>query len=104
VLSIAVTEGNNLRMFRCVELESGTPEEVAAVLFPTYAFVEDEWKRRPERLLLCGFGTTGDDTAHVLEAELSTRVEPMRGTHGTPGPYNAGLMGYLQAMGMEVAA
>ncbi len=103
-LSIAVTEGNNLRMFRCVELETVTPEEVAAVLFPTYAFVEDEWKRKPERLLLCGFGALGGDAAHVLEAELNTKVEPLRGAHGMPGPYNAGLMGYLHGMGMEVAA
>lgn len=103
-LSVAVTEGNHLRMFRCVELDSGTPEEVAAVLFPTYAFVEDEWKRKPERLLLCGFGTAGGDAAHVLEVELNTRVEPMRGAHGMPGPYNAGLMGYLQGIGMEVVA
>lgn len=103
-MSIAVTEGNNLRMFRCVELETVTPEEVAAVLFPTYAFVEDEWKRRPERLLLCGFGGLGGDVAQALEVELNTRVEPLRGAHGTPGPFNAGLMGYLQGMGMEVAA
>lgn len=103
-MSIAVTEGNNLRMFRCVELETVSPEEVAAVLFPTYAFVEDEWKRRPERLSLCGFGGLSGDVAQVLEAELNTRVEPLRGAHGTPGPFNAGLMGYLQGMGMEVAA
>lgn len=103
-LSIAVTEGNHLRMFRCLELDAVTPEEVAAVLFPTYAFVEDEWKRKPERLLLCGFGPMGESIAQGLAEELTTTVDPLRGPLGMPSPYNAGLMGYLHGLGVEVAA
>lgn len=102
VLSVAVTEGNLLRMFRCVELDYINTEELTGILFPTYAFIEDEFKVRPERLLLCGFGSFGDSIAPDLEAELNTRVGPLRSPFGVPGPFNAGLLGYLQSVGMEV--
>ncbi|MBI4902771.1 MAG: hypothetical protein HY820_04000 [Acidobacteria bacterium] len=101
VLSIAVTEGDLLRMYRCVELASVTGEEISSVLFPTFAYIEDEFKKRPERTLLCGFGNLGEEIAMHLEQEMQVRVEPLRSPFGLPGPYNAGLMGYLQRTGIE---
>ncbi|MBL8231047.1 MAG: hypothetical protein JNL98_21325 [Bryobacterales bacterium] len=102
VLSVAVTENNALRVFRCVELDEVSTDELTGILFPTYAFIEDEFKARPDRLLLCGFGAFGDSIAAELESELNTRVAPLRSPFGPPGPFNAGLHGYLQSVGMEV--
>lgn len=96
-LSVLVTENGALRMVRCVELEHLTPDEFMAVLFPTFAYVEDELKRRPERLLLCGFGEGGGHLAQQLTSELNVAVEPLRAVQGYPGPYNAGLLGYLRS-------
>ncbi|HUQ92332.1 MAG TPA: hypothetical protein VM120_11680 [Bryobacteraceae bacterium] len=101
-LSVAVTENNVLRMFRCVEMAAVSAEEITTVLFPTFAYVEDELKRRPERLLLCGFGSFGETIAPALELELHTPIEPLRSPLGIAGPHNAGLMGYLQGVGIEV--
>lgn len=103
-LSVAVSENNALRMFRCVELEHVTPEELSAVLYPTYAFVEDEFKRRPEKLFLCGFGGFGDAIAPDLRSELLTEVEPLRSPFGSPGPFTAGLLGYIQSVGLQMGA
>ncbi|MDX1980517.1 MAG: hypothetical protein SFV51_09635 [Bryobacteraceae bacterium] len=100
-LSVLVTDSNSLKMVRCVELEHVTTDEVMAVLFPTFAFVEDEMKRRPERLLVCGFGAACDGMAEQLGAELSVPVEPLRSLYGPPGAFNSGLYGYLQ--GVEAA-
>lgn len=106
-LTVAVVDQNALRMYRCVELDELTAEAVLAILYPTYAYIEDEFKRKPERLLLCGFGSFGEVIAPGLEAELSTTVEPLRSALGTIGTSNAGLLGYLAGTGvasLEVAA
>ncbi|MBI3470050.1 MAG: hypothetical protein HY235_25170 [Acidobacteria bacterium] len=104
VLSVAVSQNGVLRMFRCVETDQVTPEEITAVLFPTFAYVEDELGHKPQRLLLCGFGAFGEAIASVLRAELEAAVEPVRSAYGAPGPFNAGLFGYLQSIGMEIGA
>ncbi len=61
-------------------------------------YVEDELKRRPKRLLMCGFGAIGEAMAPELESELNVSVEPLRSRFGVPGPYNAGLYGYLESV------
>ncbi|MBI3209569.1 MAG: hypothetical protein HYZ37_11800 [Candidatus Solibacter usitatus] len=104
VLSIAVTEHNMLRLFRCVELDTVTPEEIGAVLYPTFAYVEDEFKKRPARLLLCGFGDMVPDASRILGAEMQVQVEPLRSHLGLPGPYNAGLLGYVRSTGIDLGA
>jgi type IV pilus assembly protein PilM len=50
-LSIAVLEGGELRLARCVELTSPTEEEMAGVLQPTLAYAEDEFGATSPRLL-----------------------------------------------------
>jgi type IV pilus assembly protein PilM len=98
VLSIAVTVNNNLKLLRCVELSNVTADEILALLFPTFAYVEDEMHKRPEKLLLCGFGAMGEALAPQLAAELAAEVEPLRSRYGVPGAFNAGMLGYLQAL------
>jgi type IV pilus assembly protein PilM len=101
VLSVAVTEQNTLRIYRCVELDVVTAETVLGILFPTYAYIEDEYKKKPERLLLCGFGAFGEFAAPQLEHDLGSPVEALRSPLGTPTPFNGGLLGYLSSVGLD---
>lgn len=97
VLSVLVQDAHRLKLARCVELESLTVEEILAVLHPTIAFIEDELKTRPDRVLLVGLPSA----AHDLARELELPVEPAQSRFGAPGEYNAGLLGYLSAGGIQ---
>jgi type IV pilus assembly protein PilM len=91
VLSVAVLSGNSVRLFRCVTMEEASTEEVLAVLHPTFAYIEDELSSSAAKLILCGF-------SHTLDG-LRCPVEPLRSRFGTPGSFNAGLLGYLESVG-----
>jgi hypothetical protein len=65
-------------------------------LHPTLAYIEDELRTSATRLVLCGFGEHGAVWGPLWEAELGLAVEPARSRFGAPGPFNAGLLGYLQ--------
>jgi hypothetical protein len=47
---------------------------------------------------LCGFGELAASLTPALETEMNLAVEPLRCQYGTPGPYNAGMYGYLQSL------
>ena len=93
-LSVSVVEDGRIKLVRCVELPDLTREEMEGVLIPTLAYIEDELKARPETLLVCGFGTNGDEVSWL--SEFGLRVEPLRSRLGTPTQQNAGLLGYLE--------
>lgn len=99
VLSVLVNEGARLKLVRTVELENISGDEILAVLFPTVAYIEDELAARPDRLRLCGFGHAGRSFAPEWESELGFPVELLESRFGAPGPYNAGLLGYLEQSG-----
>ncbi len=88
VLTVMVVLGGSLKLFRCVEMEDTSEEDVLRVLQPTFAYLEDELKAPDASLVLCGFspGALADWRAS----------EPLGGRFGTPGPFNAGLIGYLE--------
>lgn len=90
VLSVAVVSGNSIRLFRCVTMEEASAEEILGVLHPTFAYVEDELSTSVGKLILCGFNQTLDG--------LRCPVEPLRSRFGTPGSFNAGLLGYLESV------
>lgn len=98
VLTVCVLDHGRLKLFRCVELGEDVAEEVLSILFPTFAYVEDETGRRPEVLQLCGFGGTGESFRLRAQAELGVEVEPLRSRFGTPSQENAGLLGYLESL------
>jgi type IV pilus assembly protein PilM len=98
-LAVSVLEGENLRLVRSVELPALTIEEVMAVLYPTFAYIEDELAARPERLLVCGFGETAEALASHLETEFAISIEPLGSRFGAPDQTNAGLFGYLESLG-----
>lgn len=93
VLTVAVCEGRQPKLVRCVELPDLTREDVKAMLFPTLAYAEDTLGRHPEVLHACGLG----DVAAELSSEWNMPVEPLRSPWGTVNETNSGLLGWLQA-------
>jgi type IV pilus assembly protein PilM len=88
-LTVMVAAAGKLRLFRCLPLEEASAEEIRAVLYPTFAYAEDELGTPVRRLVLCGF----DEALSGLPCES----EPLRGRFGVAGAFNAGLLGYLEA-------
>jgi type IV pilus assembly protein PilM len=89
VLTVAVLAGGTIKLFRCVLLEGTGEDEILAVLHPTFAYVEDEMASPVEKLYLCGF-------RDGPPSQLRCETEPLRSSMGTPGEFNAGLLGYLE--------
>jgi type IV pilus assembly protein PilM len=90
VLSVAVMLGGQVKLFRCLALEDASEEEILAVLYPTFAFVEDELGQPVSKLVTCGFD--------FVPQSLQVAVEPLRSRLGTANPFNAGLLGYLEGV------
>ena len=91
VLTVTVLSGATIKLFRCVRLEGSDPDELLAILHPTFAYVEDELASPVRKLILCGF-------PHGVPGELRCETEPLRSRIGAPGEYNAGLLGYLESV------
>ena len=87
-----------MKLVRCLELPSPDLEDVAAVLVPTFVYVEDNLGGRAERLLLCGFGAQTSAAQYRFQGDLGVEVEPLRSPLGAPGEYDAGLLGYLRSI------
>jgi type IV pilus assembly protein PilM len=96
VLTVAVIEGHRLKLLRCVELESIDADEILGVLFPTFAYAEDQIGARPARLSMAGFGPNGESLRADCEAALGVPAEPLRSRFGAPASGSAGLYGYLE--------
>ena len=90
-LSLMVLAGQSLKLFRCVDLEGAGEEEVLSVLQPTFAYVEDELGTPARRLVLCGF-------PNGALAGVNRETEVLRSRLGSPGAFNAGLLGYLEGV------
>jgi type IV pilus assembly protein PilM len=97
VLTVMAIDHGVLRLVRSLELTEITLDEIAADLYPTFAYSEDSFGSRPETLLLCGFGGLATEATHRFEEELSAKVEriPFR---------NAGLAGYLHSRKIQGVA
>ena len=92
ILTVIVTKGGKLKLFRCLPLEDLSVEEILAVLHPTLSYAEDELGARATKLLVCGL------PASALQGALRTEVEiePLRSPIAALTPQNAGLLGYLE--------
>jgi type IV pilus assembly protein PilM len=98
VLTAIVRDGARVKFVRCLELPSNDLDEIAAILLPTFVYVEDNFGRRPEMLYLCGFGPQTSEAETRFSEELEVAVEPLRSPLGIPGEHNAGLLGYLRSI------
>jgi type IV pilus assembly protein PilM len=98
VLTVVVRDKTIVKLVRCVELPATNLDEIAAVLAPTFVYVEDNLGRRAEKLMLCAFGPETDEAQRRFERDLGVEVEPLRSPLGAPGENNAGLLGYLRSV------
>jgi type IV pilus assembly protein PilM len=98
VLTVLVRDKSTLKLARCLEMPSSALEDIAAVLLPTFVYIEDNLGGKAEHLVLCGFGAQTDDAQRRFREELGVEVEPLRSPIGTPGENNAGLLGYLRSI------
>jgi type IV pilus assembly protein PilM len=97
VLTVMAIDHGVLRLVRSLELTELTLDEIAADLYPTFAYSEDSFGSRPETLLLCGFGNLAHDATRRFEDELAAKVESL--------PFrNAGLAGYLRSRKVQGVA
>jgi type IV pilus assembly protein PilM len=99
VLSVLVTQGGRLKLVRTVELEDAETHQLLAVLYPTLAYIEDQLSSKADKLYLCGFGLKTQHLISEWRSELEVPMEPLQSKAGAPGPYNAGLLGYLESSG-----
>ena len=98
VLTLVVRDKAQIKLVRCLELPASELEEIAAVLIPTFVYIEDNLGKPAEKLLLCGFGDYADEAERRFTEELAVPVEPLQSTLGTPGENDAGLLGYLRSI------
>lgn len=97
-LTMMVLQNGRLKLVRCLEVSSNGIAEIAADLYPTFVFIEDNVGSKAGRLLLCGFGERTETAREQFQRELGVEVEPVRSPLGTPGENNAGLLGYLKSV------
>lgn len=98
-LTALVVDGSVLKLARCVEIESANQADIEGVIHPTLAYIEDELRSTPKRILLCGLGPAGEQMGQYWHSEWGVQVETLRSRYGAPGPANAGLLGYLESLG-----
>ena len=98
VLSLIVLQGSQIKLARCIELDTDHPEEMDSILHPTVAYIEDELKAVLRRVWLCGFDDQRLALVQRFQTEWRAPVEPLRSRFGTPNANNAGLLGYLESV------
>jgi len=91
-LTLMVVAEGKLKLFRCLTLETANEDEILSVLQPTLAYAEDELGAPVKRILACG------DPGVWRLASGHLAAEPLHSRLGTPGPFNAGLYGYLESV------
>lgn len=93
-LTVLALRDGILTLARTLELTSRTTdplEEISADLYPTLIYLEDQTGLRPEKLILAGFGASGDIAATRLSLELDISAEALEADP-------PGLMGYLSSL------
>jgi type IV pilus assembly protein PilM len=98
VLTVVVRDKGVVKLVRCLEVSSQEFEDLAAVLLPTFVYVEDNLGSAADSLFLCGFGVQTESAQKRFQSELGIAVEPLHSPFGAVGENNAGLLGYLQSV------
>jgi type IV pilus assembly protein PilM len=100
-LTVMVLHERRLKLVRCLEISGADIAEIAADLYPTFVYIEDNLGAQAERLLLCGFGDRLEAARQQFHDELGVDVQPVRSPMAPPGENNAGLLGYLRSLGRD---
>lgn len=103
ILTVLVSHLGVLKLVRSLELTEVSLPEIAADLYPTFVYVEDNLHAVAARLVLCGFGDLESAAIVEFQAEMGIGVEAMRSRLGAVNGRNAGLLGYLQSLGKSAA-
>ncbi len=77
-LTLAVLDRGVLKLLRSIELSDGGMAEVASHLYPTFAYMEDQFGQRPQEVLTCGFGRSSDDLAAEIGQPCRPGALPLR--------------------------
>jgi type IV pilus assembly protein PilM len=101
VLTVLVLQNGRLKLVRCLEVAAADIAEIAADLYPTFVYIEDNMGAPAARLLLCGFEENLEAARRQFQGELGVEVEPVRSPLGAPGQNNAGLLGYLRSVARD---
>lgn len=101
VLTVMVLHHGRLKLVRCLEIAGTDIAEIAADLYPTFVYIEDNLGAKAERLLLCGFGERLEPARQQFHGELGVDVQPVRSPLSPPGENNAGLLGYLRSLARD---
>jgi type IV pilus assembly protein PilM len=96
-MSVAVCDGRQPKLVRCVEMDNFGADEVMGVLYPTFAYAEDELEQRPARMFTCGFDRLDAEVLAACAAEMGLPFEQLVSRWGATDEFNAGLLGWLQA-------
>lgn len=96
-LTILVLSSGLLKLVRSLELADPGIAEIAAELYPTFVYMEDQLGAKAEKLLLAGFGRFGAEARDQFARELHLPVEAIHASAGVAGDNNLGLLGYLQS-------
>ena len=97
MLTILVVSSGALKLVRSLELTDAGLAEIAADLYPTFVYIEDQLGEKAEQLLLAGFGRFGAEAREQFARELQLPVELIHSGVGVVGDHNLGLLGYLQS-------
>ncbi len=97
MLTILVVSSGVLKLVRSLELSEPGIAEIAADLYPTFVYIEDQLGAKAEKLLLAGFGRFSAEARDLFARELQLPVELMRARVGVAADNNLGLLGYLQS-------
>jgi type IV pilus assembly protein PilM len=97
MLTILVVSAGSLKLVRSLELTEPGIAEIAADLYPTFVYIEDNLGAQAGKLLLAGFGRFGAEARDQFGRELGLPVELIQSGTGVPGENNLGLLGYLQS-------
>jgi type IV pilus assembly protein PilM len=98
ILTIMVLERGVLKLVRSLELTEPGTAEIAADLYPTLVYIEDNLDHKAEKLLLAGFGRLAAETQQEFSRELQLPVEILESGMAVAGENNLGLVGYLRAL------
>ena len=70
VLTVVARQAGVPKLVRCLELPAPDLDEVAAVLAPTFVYLEDNLGGKAEKLYLCGFGAETDEGRAALRGRI----------------------------------
>jgi len=98
ILTFLVLSSGILKLVRSLELGEPGVAEIAADLYPTFVYIEDNLDGRAEKLLLCGFGALAVAAREQFTRELGMPVELIRAGTGPAAENSMGLLGYLQSL------